>query len=340
MACTARRSGRRRSGRRGCFARQRLVLAQRSADESHAAPAGRGGARVPGGDHGRRARAVAVGRPDPEPAGTRVGRRLRHERRHRHEQPRRRRRRPVHGHGRDARLRQRRSSGGSRRTISPSSASPARSSRRRRSPTPPARRRRHRDRDRQPARTPLERHRRHRQRHPPGRLGGERRHAAADGPDERGDQPRQLGRRARRPAGARDRDSRRSPRPIRELGGTARPVSASRSRATSSGASRPRSSAYGHVTNSHRAYLGVEIGDTNGQGVLVQGVTAGGPAAKAGLVTGDLITAVNGSQTPTLDDFTSVLSELKPRKKVTVAVTTQAGAHKTLRLTLGTFPGS
>ncbi len=97
---------------------------------------------------------------------------------------------------------------------------------------------------------------------------------------------------------------------------------------------------FGHVTNSHRAYLGVEIGDTNGQGVLVQGVTAGGPAAKAGLVTGDLITAVNGSQTPTLDDFTSVLSELKPRKKVTVAVTTQAGAHKTLRLTLGTFPGS
>ncbi|MGB9337064.1 MAG: trypsin-like peptidase domain-containing protein, partial [Candidatus Acidiferrales bacterium] len=67
---------------------------------------------------------------------------------------------------------------------------------------------------------------------------------------------------------------------------------------------------FGHVTNSHRAYLGVEIGETNGQGVLVQGVTPGGPAAKAGLVTGDLITAVNGNQTPTLDDFTSVLSEL------------------------------
>src|SRR5436190_16753943 len=30
---------------------------------------------------------------------------------------------------------------------------------------------------------------------------------------------------------------------------------------------------FGHVVNSHRAYLGVQIGDTNGAGVLVQGVT-------------------------------------------------------------------
>ncbi len=97
---------------------------------------------------------------------------------------------------------------------------------------------------------------------------------------------------------------------------------------------------FGHVTNSHRAYLGVEIGDTNGQGVLVQSVTPGGPAARAGLVSGDLITAVNGTRTPTLDDFTSFVSELKPRKTVTLAVTTQSGAHKTLHLTLGTFPGS
>jgi S1-C subfamily serine protease len=97
---------------------------------------------------------------------------------------------------------------------------------------------------------------------------------------------------------------------------------------------------FGHVVNSHRAYLGVVIGDTNGQGVLVQSVTAGGPAAKAGLAAGDLITSVNKSQTPTLDDFTSVVSELKPGKTVTLHVTTQKGAHKTLRLTLGTFPGS
>jgi putative serine protease PepD len=96
----------------------------------------------------------------------------------------------------------------------------------------------------------------------------------------------------------------------------------------------------GHVVNSHRAYLGVEIGDTNGPGVLVQSVTPGGPAAKAGLVSGDLITSVNGHATPTVNDLTSVVSEIKPHKTVSVAIVTQHGAHKTLHLTLGEFPGS
>ena len=97
---------------------------------------------------------------------------------------------------------------------------------------------------------------------------------------------------------------------------------------------------FGHVVNSHRAYLGVRIGDTNGAGILVQSVTAGGPAAKAGLVPGDVITSVNDHQTPTLDDFISVVSELKPGTTVTLAVVTQHGAHKTLHLKLGTFPGT
>ncbi|MGH3054724.1 MAG: S1C family serine protease, partial [Gaiellaceae bacterium] len=97
---------------------------------------------------------------------------------------------------------------------------------------------------------------------------------------------------------------------------------------------------FGHVVNSHRAYLGVEIGDTNGQGVLVQRVTPGGPAAKAGLASGDVITSVNGHQTPTIDDLTSVVSELKPGTTVALEVVTQHGAHKTLHLTLGEFPGS
>jgi putative serine protease PepD len=97
---------------------------------------------------------------------------------------------------------------------------------------------------------------------------------------------------------------------------------------------------FGHVVNSHRAYLGVQIGDTGGQGVLVQTVTAGGPAAKAGLVPGDVITAVNRHQTPTIDDLTSAVSELKPGRTVTLEVVTQRGAHKTLSLTLGTFPGT
>jgi S1-C subfamily serine protease len=97
---------------------------------------------------------------------------------------------------------------------------------------------------------------------------------------------------------------------------------------------------HGHVVNSHRAYLGVQIGDTNGQGVLVQSVTPGGPAAKAGLKPGDLISTLNGKDTPTIDDLTSVASELKPGRTVTLGIVTQQGTHKTLHLTLGTFPGS
>ena len=96
----------------------------------------------------------------------------------------------------------------------------------------------------------------------------------------------------------------------------------------------------GHVTNSHRAYLGVEIGDTNGLGVYVQSVTPGGPAAKAGLVAGDVIKSLNGHATLTVDDLTSVASELKPGTTVALGILTQRGKHETVHMTLGTFPGS
>jgi S1-C subfamily serine protease len=96
----------------------------------------------------------------------------------------------------------------------------------------------------------------------------------------------------------------------------------------------------GHVTNSHRAYLGVQIGNTNGAGVLVLSVTKGGPADKAGLGANDLITSVNGTRTPTVDELTSALSEIKPGRTVPIEVVTQSGAHNTLHVTLETFPGT
>jgi putative serine protease PepD len=52
---------------------------------------------------------------------------------------------------------------------------------------------------------------------------------------------------------------------------------------------------YGHVVNSHRAYLGVTFANLlTGQGVLVCSVESGGPAAKDGIVPGDVITQING----------------------------------------------
>ncbi len=96
---------------------------------------------------------------------------------------------------------------------------------------------------------------------------------------------------------------------------------------------------HGHVVDSHRAFLGVSVGETGGQGVYVGSVNAGGPAAKAGLKAGDVIVSVAGHATPTLDELSSVLSELRPGRTVAVGVTRQDGSKATLHVTLGTYPG-
>jgi putative serine protease PepD len=98
---------------------------------------------------------------------------------------------------------------------------------------------------------------------------------------------------------------------------------------------------YGHVIDSHRPYLGVEIADTMGSdGVYVSAVTAGGPAAKAGIKVGNAIVAINGSPTATTGDLSSVVASLKPGQTVKVKVAHQDGTTATVTLTLGTYPGS
>jgi S1-C subfamily serine protease len=99
--------------------------------------------------------------------------------------------------------------------------------------------------------------------------------------------------------------------------------------------------ANGHVVNSHRAYLGIRVGDTvNGGGVYVASVTAGGPAASAGMKVGDIIDSVAGKRTSTTDDLSTALAGLKPGQSVKVVVTRQDGSRATLRVRLGTYPGS
>jgi putative serine protease PepD len=95
----------------------------------------------------------------------------------------------------------------------------------------------------------------------------------------------------------------------------------------------------GHVTNSHRAYLGVQIADAEGSGVYVGVVTPGGPAAKAGIAVGDLITAVNGTQTPTFDELGTVLAGFQPGQTVKLSITHQNGTKGTVSVTLGELPG-
>ncbi len=97
---------------------------------------------------------------------------------------------------------------------------------------------------------------------------------------------------------------------------------------------------YGRVIDSHRAFLGIESADLSaGGGALVYSTVAGGPAAKAGLKAGDIITAVDGQPAPSVGALAAVLAGLKPGQKVPVDVTHQDGSQSTVRVTLGQLPG-
>jgi len=97
---------------------------------------------------------------------------------------------------------------------------------------------------------------------------------------------------------------------------------------------------YGKVVNSHRPYLGVQLGDTQGEGAYVGEVVAGGPAAKAGIRTGDVITSLAGKATPSAADFSEAIANLRPGQTVKVAVTRADGSTTTLTVTLGEYPGA
>jgi S1-C subfamily serine protease len=96
----------------------------------------------------------------------------------------------------------------------------------------------------------------------------------------------------------------------------------------------------GRVVNSHRAYLGIQVGDTfGGGGVYVGEVSPGGPAAKAGIQSGDVITSVAGQATSSAADLAQVLAGLRPGRSVAVLLLRPDGSRTTVRVTLGQYPG-
>jgi serine protease Do/serine protease DegQ len=97
--------------------------------------------------------------------------------------------------------------------------------------------------------------------------------------------------------------------------------------------------AHGNVVDSHRAYLGVTVGNAAG-GVMVASLRNGGPAAPAGIRVGDVIVSVDGKPTSSTASLSEVLAQLKPGQTVAVAVLRQDGTKSTLHLRLGTLPGS
>jgi putative serine protease PepD len=68
-------------------------------------------------------------------------------------------------------------------------------------------------------------------------------------------------------------------------------------------------------------------------------VVSGSPAAKAGLKAGEVITAVNGQQITSSDDFVEVLGKYAPGDVVTFTIR-DGGATKTIKVTLGNRPAT
>ncbi|HEX6349251.1 MAG TPA: trypsin-like peptidase domain-containing protein [Candidatus Dormibacteraeota bacterium] len=94
----------------------------------------------------------------------------------------------------------------------------------------------------------------------------------------------------------------------------------------------------GAVTHTGIAYLGITTSDAAAGGAQVNSVVAGGPAGKAGVKAGWVITAIGGKAVPDANGVGSVLSSFKPGQKVDVKATLPDGSTKTVSVTLGERP--
>ncbi|MHA6760688.1 S1C family serine protease [Streptacidiphilus sp. PAMC 29251] len=98
----------------------------------------------------------------------------------------------------------------------------------------------------------------------------------------------------------------------------------------------------GKVTNSGRAALGISsrtvltsAGDAN-TGAGVVSVVSGGPAAKAGIQAGDVITKVGSTPISSSNQLSETLAGLQPGQQVPVTVL-RGGTQQTVTVTLGTL---
>ncbi len=85
------------------------------------------------------------------------------------------------------------------------------------------------------------------------------------------------------------------------------------------------------------ANMAESLGMKNAEGAIVDEAQADGPAAKAGVQSGDVITAVNGDAVRDSRDLAKKIGALTPGAKVSLSVTRQ-GEQKTIALTLQTMP--
>ena len=84
------------------------------------------------------------------------------------------------------------------------------------------------------------------------------------------------------------------------------------------------------------AYLGVQLTDATG-GAGVADVASGGPAADAGLRSGDVVTAIDGRSIGSSDALVSAVDAHKPGDQVTLTVR-RSGNQSQIKVKLGTRP--
>jgi serine protease Do len=98
-----------------------------------------------------------------------------------------------------------------------------------------------------------------------------------------------------------------------------------------------------------RGYLGVSIATVTtavqqeyklgtNRGAMVENIQEGSPAAKAGLVEGDVITAINGSEVRTSDVLRNTIAMIRPGTTVDLQVVSRSTTKKTVKAKLGELP--
>ena len=112
--------------------------------------------------------------------------------------------------------------------------------------------------------------------------------------------------------------------------------------------------ATGRVAHTGRAYLGISPSDASGQtgggpfsgrpttstsGALVSQISSSGPATKAGIQQGDVITKVNGTTISNAQDLLNILASEKPGDSITVTLD-RNGSTLTVTVTLAELAAS
>jgi putative serine protease PepD len=87
------------------------------------------------------------------------------------------------------------------------------------------------------------------------------------------------------------------------------------------------------------AYLGVTTTDGSGAGAQVASVASGGPAADAGLKSGDVITGLGGKSVEDSSSLSGLVDAHKAGETVSVTVR-RDGQDKTLQVKLGERPAT